>query len=1455
MRTVAKAAAVGFFLLLIWDGLAHATNYTYSENTSFTGPNPERGFYSKNGTGFTTSNNITTHANTMYGSRTGSVNGVSPGNVSLYYDRYDVGCSGLSGSEITNLQTNLGRLRDTGMKAIFRAKTSSTSCTITQVRNMLTQLGNATEDYCDVIAFFEVGHVGDFGEWHGQTSAGDTCSGGTCTLGGDSCSNNGDCTDCRTSENCVCEADGSTYWPRDAVGDPCRTNWTSANCECFSACQTGTCTNTVGTVTCSTNTDCIGADTQSVYEHAMDVICPTGDTQRMVGFRNPRWEFIPRYQNQTSQPYDGSTLSRMFMYNDGLFTGKYDGAGTLNCSEYPGSKDYIVEMTEFTFTSGESSQFNNGTCTQDSCIDSNGRDCDPQASATCSSGFGTCVDYRAPAQSLPHADEFHLAAYNDGFSVNGGACTWDNAASGGSGGFTSSCETLHVLNNSTSGGENALTRFKKRIGYRYVLTQATLPTASVATGTTMPVSFAVRNDGYANLYNPRTAYITLRRQGTSSENSTNRANLPLNSNPRRWDQGATTVVTEGVVIPSTLTAGTYDVAVWLPDISSKLRSPNISLANQVKYSIRFANSTSNTGTEVWDATRGYNVLGTVTITTGPGCTSNGQCDDGNTCTTDTCQSGSCNNANNTAACDDLIYCNGTDTCAAGGCNTHAGSPCSGSTPVCVEGSDSCEAASSDEVEQWHTFRLDFTDNEETYTEAQTTPNPHYDRRLVTVMTSPAAVCSSNDDCHGAGTCSSTQCSYQVEGFWDADGDPGTTHATSGNIFSVRFSPPYIGNWTWVARFCEGTDAALSTAAECSTGGFTNDALGLAECTTLPCTGGFSVVPSTATGRDFRSPTKGWLTNNSGFNSGEGAHYLSFAGGTPGWWMKLGMGTGEGFLGYEGFDNTDLTCTPGYACVQTKTYANHTQHWDSGDPTFECSGCSLNDDGRGIIGLINYLAEPAAGVNGVNSKYVMMNSSPDGDTCAAHPFVTGTNTAQTRRHFDVSKLAQWNIVFEHMTKKGILLNALLGESENDEDMQDTATSCTGSTTNCIGSARKIYFRELQARFGHNPAIEWTLDEENGFTNPARASYLQWIKAVDPYDHPTSVHTQNSAAGVDEIYEDTESGVALHHASGSRAAWDDDLDMTSIQIAPTKGTYDIYDECFGGTSSLGVRAGWRTQSDSDAMRWICSIDEPQACVYSEASGSSTSMQSCRTGLIWPGLLGGLGGYEQYHKQSGTGSVGHGFDPCVNDFSLVESTIRWLGIADTVFNNGTDLGGLTYSESETYVTDGASTNVYQAAVAGTKYLAYSPANASLTLTNLTSGTYSVNWVNPASGQVCACDSGSCSSGQVTGDGTADPSVGDCPCCTVDALLIVDIDEPVTTTTTTSSTTTTTTTTTTTSTTTTTIGTACSATHPTCGGDCGVGTICTLIGPQCLCVENDPPQDTYWRCEACTLEGGRTP
>ena len=116
-----------------------------------------------------------------------------------------------------------------------------------------------------------------------------------------------------------------------------------------------------------------------------------------------------------------------------------------------------------------------------------------------------------------------------------------------------------------------------------------------------------------------------------------------------------------------------------------------------------------------------------------------------------------------------------------------------------------------------------------------------------------------------------------------------------------------------------------------------------------------------------------------------------------------MGSPENFLAYHEFDGTfdnGGTATPSLK-EGMHQYGPHLGDWQAGDPVW------AGNKGKAIIGALNYLSSM-----GMNSLYFLtMNVQGDGND--VWPWIAPDN--QTR--YDVSKLSQWDKVFDHMDKSG------------------------------------------------------------------------------------------------------------------------------------------------------------------------------------------------------------------------------------------------------------------------------------------------------------------------------------------------------------------------------------------------------------------------------------------------------
>jgi len=120
------------------------------------------------------------------------------------------------------------------------------------------------------------------------------------------------------------------------------------------------------------------------------------------------------------------------------------------------------------------------------------------------------------------------------------------------------------------------------------------------------------------------------------------------------------------------------------------------------------------------------------------------------------------------------------------------------------------------------------------------------------------------------------------------------------------------------------------------------------------------------------------------------------------------------------------------------YEPHAADWRKGDPDWK------DGRGRNIIGALNYLAS-----KGVNSVYFLTYNIDGGDGRDTWMWTS----PQVRDRYDVSKLAQWEIVFTHMDARGMQLHVITQETENDRVLGGSAG---------LNPVRKLYNRELIAR---------------------------------------------------------------------------------------------------------------------------------------------------------------------------------------------------------------------------------------------------------------------------------------------------------------------------------------------------------------------------------------------------------
>ena len=541
-----------------------------------------------------------------------------------------------------------------------------------------------------------------------------------------------------------------------------------------------------------------------------------------------------------------------------------------------------------------------------------------------------------------------------------------------------------------------------------------------------------------------------------------------------------------------------------------------------------------------------------------------------------------------------------------------------------------------EMKLWHKLTFDFTGPQ---TDETATPNPFTDYRLDVTFTHA-----------GSGK------TFVVPGYYAADGNAANTSASSGNRWRAHFAPEEVGTWSYTASFRTGTLVAMSAdPAAGTTAGFFDGQ-----------TGTFQISPSDKSGRDFRS--KGRLQY-------VGKHHLRFAG-TGKYFLKAGVDSPENLLAYADIDGDFKT--DGNKDNLIKTWSPHIADWQEGDPVWQGS------KGKGLIGALNYLA--AEGLNAVS--FLTMNIN--GDDRNVFPYTTYTE----RFRLDVSRLDQWEIVFEHGTRKGLYLHFKTQETEN-EGLLDGGD---------LGNQRKLYYRELIARFSHHLALNWNLGEESRATLAKKTAWAQFFHDNDPYRHHIVIHNG-----------------------------DQHFDLMGNASKVTGMSKQMNEADFGDTFFDIKR--WLNASKAAGKPWVVACDEPgnsSASLRPDSDPGSSHLDGRRDAL-WATIMAGGAGIEFYF-----GSAYANSDLTCQDFRSRDSFWPYCRHAVWLFENHPfpfellsnhhDLISGTGTEQTSNAGEGGNRCL---AKIGDTYLVHLRSGGTHTL-DLSggTGTFTVKWFNPRSG-----------------------------------------------------------------------------------------------------------------------------
>jgi hypothetical protein len=383
-------------------------------------------------------------------------------------------------------------------------------------------------------------------------------------------------------------------------------------------------------------------------------------------------------------------------------------------------------------------------------------------------------------------------------------------------------------------------------------------------------------------------------------------------------------------------------------------------------------------------------------------------------------------------------------------------------------------------------------------------------------------------------------------------------------------------------------------------------------------------------------------------------------------------------------------------------------------------------------MLNYLRD-----QGMNSwSFLTMNVIGDGENvwpwaATSRTDVDGSTSPDTenRTQYDVSKLAQWSIVFEYANRNGIFCHFKLQETENTYLLDQTA----------LGTQRKLYYREMVARFGNLLALNWNFSEEydlnksgkeNDTTMSIMKGYMDYMDSIDPYGHLRVFHTYPTSVDMDNAYNPmlgypTMDGVSLQSRISDTGSW------RPIKENVTK---------------------WVTDSAAAGRQWVVANDEQGPATtgvaadsgYGDSGTQPDNREDVRKNVLWATLMSGGWGVEYYY----------GYQTGQTDLDAEDHRSRatkWQDAKRAIdFFTGKGLGSFTPDDS---IVTG--TNNWALKNPGSAYILYLRDGGTASVTTTGSENYNVRWYDPRNGG--ALQTGSTS---VIAPGTS--SIGNAPSST---------------------------------------------------------------------------------------------
>ncbi|MEM6829917.1 MAG: putative collagen-binding domain-containing protein, partial [Bacteroidota bacterium] len=364
----------------------------------------------------------------------------------------------------------------------------------------------------------------------------------------------------------------------------------------------------------------------------------------------------------------------------------------------------------------------------------------------------------------------------------------------------------------------------------------------------------------------------------------------------------------------------------------------------------------------------------------------------------------------------------------------------------------------------------------------------------------------------------------------------------------------------------------------------------------------------------------------------------------------------------------------------------------------------------------------------------------GDALNVYPWRVRNNTKQ----YDVSKLAQWEIVFNHAERKGLLLHFKLSEVENCSLTKREFPGVDRSTFSNLAALR-VYYREMIARFGHHLAVEWNIGEEfkingtpqqegvsaipgqNAVQFQARIARIRanYLATMDPYKSHRVIHNPGNNSPFQSYINGNVNVTGFSFQSSDQPA--NLLNFRSVYISPAPGQ----------GADLGIKT-WINKNRTANRPLIIAIDEqnpgstgpytnsnlgPVGPNFNNPAPVNTPVRvQARTRILWKALMAGGAGVMWY--------AGGGADFRTDDFRRFNPLFNWSRFAVQFFENN-NIPFWNMRNRDDLIQNNTNSFINCFAQPGQHYVIYLEWGGSANLNlNGVSGSFQVRWFNPRNG-----------------------------------------------------------------------------------------------------------------------------